>query len=318
MAKAETKICAPNITYSLSNRLLIEYLLESGMNFSEKIANNPYFQLHLFNIFDILRGNDITNITYKKGVCYVRTVFGEYQITDNSDMGLTMVCNEKYDDGANIFTRGKTIYNIFPDGDDMLIIINKELAIGSITDYNCPLDKEMIVEHVSKEGFVYQKEELHEASMTNVLIVSFKSSLIPMTKEENLRLFKVRANHSDVTYTRITRDYNDVGKALIERSLPNHKGFNASIRYFYDDNATQLLSLDKFVGSRKRVNSGNIKKLIRLDTIDDSVISDICNEILEQFHLEGIYNFRESIDEIDTQKRLIRVLLSPEKNLMYN
>lgn len=132
MERAETILTNNNDTYKLSNKLIIDFLVRKGMNLDNRIINNTYFQYKLFNIFKPFLNENIVSIKYSENIINIDSNIDTYNITENSEGGLTLTKFNNSNDGDSLFVNMADVYQILPYNDGIVIVEHKKVSIGNI------------------------------------------------------------------------------------------------------------------------------------------------------------------------------------------
>lgn len=287
MERAETILTNNNDTYKLSNKLIIDFLVRKGMNLDNRIINNVYFQYKLFNIFKPLLNENIVSINYSENIINIDSNIDTYNITENSEGGLTLTKFNNSNDGDSLFVNMADVYQILPYNDGIVIVEHKKVSIGNIAIGASENEEILELDFVDSDGFIQSEQIVKLKNSSDNFLLNQNIDISPLLFNEYLVLFNQIRNNENSIYQLRKRDINNIFKIHEEY---NSKDFsNSVVKYFKSNNLLDILDIEKYCNSNN-VSEFNIYQNFinyKSKTVDEiigniiKVIYDKCGYILD-------------------------------------
>lgn len=281
MERAETILYNQDVLYKLSNKLILDSLLSSGLELDDRIVSNNYFQYKLFNLFEPLANANITSINYNESILTIDSNIKSYDIVENSEGGLTLTMFSNTDDGDNLFVNIAEVCQIFPFNNGMIIVKHRKSSIANVIIGVCEDEESLKLEFVDSDGLVQYEQEVRLSDNSNDFILNKNIDISPLLFNEYLELFDKIHNAENSIYEVKKRDQRDIFKIY---EWFNSKNINSyRVRYFSSNDLLGVLDLDKYYKSINVSKFNIYQKLLEykaksVDEVIGKILKIICGK----------------------------------------
>ena len=306
MKRAETILTNPNVLYKLSNKLIIDFLINKGLVIDDRIINNVYFQYKLFNLFKPLANINITSINYSENILTVDSSMDSYAIIENSEGGLTLTSFNNTNDGDNLFVNIASVCQVFPCNKGIAIVEHRKSSIGNITIGICDNEERLELNFVDSDGLVQYEQVVRLKNSSNNFSLNQNIDISPLLFKEYLDLFSKIRNSENSIYEVKKRDQKDIFKIYEEYNSNNIH--NSNVKYFKSNNLLNILDIDKYYSSSNISEFNIYQKLLNYKSQSvDEVIGKILKMICSKCGYVLDINISDCINqfEVDTINNLL-------------
>lgn len=320
--RAETTIWAGKERIDLSNRILIDKMIANGIALDNRLVNNPAFQYNLFTLFDKFTVADITDIKIIDGVIKISTRFDSYEITTNSDGGLTLI-SEVVNGGEEIqLVNSKLVEEILPTDEGMMIVKQNVSAVTDIAIFRIDIDSTLSVKEINKAGIETKRTFIRHALPTPENIFQYRADINSLTATEYRKLL-------DLYLKKYEKGNIKSGEMLIERvrdpkdflstkeTTYTKKNKNIRRQYLYISADVMGLAGLTHYSNDKTIDKRDLKLLLApysLNKVDPSVANLV--EGISKYSGANVGISSKEITEYQ-EEELISGLLSTERGLVY-
>lgn len=320
MYRSKTYVKGEDKQLGLSNEFIIDYLLNHNIVIDPNISNNPYFQYNLFKVFDVLKQNDIKNITVKKGFITVCTMYKTYTINLNSDGGLTLAFDEKSNDGRALFDVNRQITTLVPHEEGMVIIKHQEALLADITTFSGNYEEKLQLTYINADGLVDEEKTVSIVNHPQTDFFSYRLNIEPLTKKEYFQYFKNMMRKENSIYNSRIRDSYNPGQVCDEKSGKNKDERYYDFRYFGDNDLLDIIEVGMINGQQEKkcLTSQDVLEQLQQIIVKDEVVVKLLKSIGKRYGLSNV-NIRcfPSNEDESVERKKVNKFLASEKSLMY-
>ncbi len=287
MKRAQTTLIDNNNLYHLSNRLIINCLINQGLNIDSRIINNMYFQYKLFNIFNPIKTSDIKAMSYSNHIITIDTNRDTYQIEENSEGGLILRASSNTNTDGSLFVNTTGIYQIFPLNAGILITEHYKSIISNISYGVSEKIESLDLKFIDQSGLVQVDKISRIAQNSNDFSFNTDIDISPLLSREYLALYDEMYNNEKSVSTIRKRDSKNILKLSEYRK--DSKIETCNIKYFQSYDLFDVLDINSFYQNREISYNKIYQQLLEYNQVDNvigqiiSIISNKCGFRIEKY-----------------------------------